>query len=638
MANVVEIVLKGTDQFSGMLNRAGRSLGDFKAVALSFAAASAAAMVAAGSAAAAFTKQAINTADETGKMAQKAGLAVETFSALQHAAALSDVSNESLIKGLKGLSLELVKGGRGSADLSAELLAIADDFANAADGAAKTAIAVQHFGKAGQDMIPLLNQGSDAIRAQMEEAKKFGLVISSGFAANAEEFNDNLTRMSSVLKGLWLQVAEKVLPTFNALLEMFLDFTSNTEAMKGTVEVISLAFDGLGEVIMAVAQAWMTAVGMFNGESYAEIGAKLLALEERFESAREKFSNLTKPTGKGGGENLLPFATEAEIDKSIELIEKMRAGQATAGWQMIAALGDQARAREEVLGQGIADMEQFNAAVEISDQIHQQALLDGIRQGAFAKADIERAYNEGRVADFIATHNSLQAVNAGTLQGQQDMMRAFSELWTTSLLNVQGALLSFSAQVATTFSQGFGNAVASVITGAQTASQAIKALGTQMLSMLISFITRLAINTALSLAFGAAITAAGAASAALTASAWATPAALVSLATFGANAIPASAGILSTVALSKGLALAGVAHGGLEDVPREGTYLLSAGERVVQPEQNALLTRFLANQDSGGGGGRMMQVSFTLDGALLARAIGEMSRDGRLSLDGRSIT
>lgn len=74
------------------------------------------------------------------------------------------------------------------------------------------------------------------------------------------------------------------------------------------------------------------------------------------------------------------------------------------------------------------------------------------------------------------------------------------------------------------------------------------------------------------------------------AAAWAPAAALVSLATLGANAIPASAALASTTALSAGLSagsgLLGVAHDGLDYVPKTGTYLLEKGERVVKKENN----------------------------------------------------
>lgn len=44
----------------------------------------------------------------------------------------------------------------------------------------------------------------------------------------------------------------------------------------------------------------------------------------------------------------------------------------------------------------------------------------------------------------------------------------------------------------------------------------------------------------------------------------------------------------------------GIAHGGLDYVPKEQTYLLDRGERVLSPKQNKDLTAFLENQDSGG--------------------------------------
>ena len=48
-----------------------------------------------------------------------------------------------------------------------------------------------------------------------------------------------------------------------------------------------------------------------------------------------------------------------------------------------------------------------------------------------------------------------------------------------------------------------------------------------------------------------------------------------------------------------GMAIGGAAHGGLERVPREQTYLLERGERVIQPEQNRDLTAFLAKRQEG---------------------------------------
>jgi len=46
----------------------------------------------------------------------------------------------------------------------------------------------------------------------------------------------------------------------------------------------------------------------------------------------------------------------------------------------------------------------------------------------------------------------------------------------------------------------------------------------------------------------------------------------------------------------------------LEDVPETGTYILHKGERIVQPEQNVALTKFLEAQTEGGGSVRPVTI------------------------------
>lgn len=56
---------------------------------------------------------------------------------------------------------------------------------------------------------------------------------------------------------------------------------------------------------------------------------------------------------------------------------------------------------------------------------------------------------------------------------------------------------------------------------------------------------------------------------------------------------PMVAGVAST-------ALMGMAHGGYENIPREGTWLLDGGERVLAPNQNRDLTQYLRNANDAG--------------------------------------
>ncbi|AAN67198.1 MULTISPECIES: phage tail tape measure protein [Pseudomonas] len=62
-----------------------------------------------------------------------------------------------------------------------------------------------------------------------------------------------------------------------------------------------------------------------------------------------------------------------------------------------------------------------------------------------------------------------------------------------------------------------------------------------------------------------------------------------------AIAAAAAAGVLMT---GVGSALSGQAHGGMENIPREGTWLLDGGERVLSPAQNRDLTGYLQRANS----------------------------------------
>ncbi|MGK6755725.1 hypothetical protein ACKUV4_018325 [Acinetobacter baumannii] len=44
----------------------------------------------------------------------------------------------------------------------------------------------------------------------------------------------------------------------------------------------------------------------------------------------------------------------------------------------------------------------------------------------------------------------------------------------------------------------------------------------------------------------------------------------------------------------------GMAHNGIDNIPREGTWLLDGGERVLNPQQNKDLTNYLNNRQNAG--------------------------------------
>ncbi|MGO0686836.1 phage tail tape measure protein [Pseudomonas fulva] len=94
---------------------------------------------------------------------------------------------------------------------------------------------------------------------------------------------------------------------------------------------------------------------------------------------------------------------------------------------------------------------------------------------------------------------------------------------------------------------------------------------------------------------------------------------------------PMVAGVAST-------SLMGMAHNGLDNIPREGTWLLDGGERVLNPNQNRDLTQYLRNANdagagSGGGGGVTINAPVTVQAQPgmsddAARRQGEMMAEG----------
>lgn len=87
-----------------------------------------------------------------------------------------------------------------------------------------------------------------------------------------------------------------------------------------------------------------------------------------------------------------------------------------------------------------------------------------------------------------------------------------------------------------------------------------------------------------------------------------------------ASTIAQGASIVNTI---RGTQIEGQAHSGLDSVPQShdnSTFLLKAGERVVQPEANRDLTNYLATQNGSGSGGEI-----TINSPLIVQGGGSIS-------------
>jgi hypothetical protein len=212
-------------------------------------------------------RAALNFADDIGKMAQKVGMTTEALSKLTYAAKLSDVSMQELQIGVQQLSKNMEAGSEGLAALgisatdasgnlrsTAEVFAdVAEAFANMEDGAGKTAIAMNIFGRSGAQLIPMLNSGRRGLNEMGDEAKRLGVVVSGDAAEAAEDFNDNLTRLQTAVNGLSQALANRLAKPLNDVLEALLEYVAKGDLIQQAIDGIASEFADLSRIITASA-------------------------------------------------------------------------------------------------------------------------------------------------------------------------------------------------------------------------------------------------------------------------------------------------------------------------------------------------------------------------------------------------
>ncbi|UUQ71188.1 tape measure protein [Enterobacter hormaechei subsp. xiangfangensis] len=234
------------------------------------------------------------------------------------------------------------------------------------------------------------------------------------------------------------------------------------------------------------------------------------------------------------------------------------------------------------------------------------------------QAILQQSYQKGKINydQFVAAKAATDAQYLALKTAQENQ---FNEQMTAAqwqLLSQQGLGYEMLTSAVDAFSGNASNALTGLITGTMSAQDAMRSLGNTMLNSVVNALVQVGVealkNFIIGQTLGAAATAAGASQAAILATAWAPAAAMASLASFGANSVPAMTGIASTVGLAQGLALTGMRYnggpvnaGGLYQVGERGKpeiYQASTGKQYMIPGDNG---KVISNKDmtSGGGGG-----------------------------------
>ena len=317
----------------------------------------------------------------------------------------------------------------------------------------------------------------------------------------------------------------------------------------------------------------------------------------------------------------LKLANEEEA-KSATYLANLKAANATtkSGFDSElagAGMGDKARER---LQQDLAIQQDFNA---------QMADL----QKQFNAGDISASLYEtetGMLKDALSERLELQQEYYASIDiAQSNWMDGVSDAWQNYVDEAQdftSQAADVTASILDSATDGLGNFLADVASGAEDAGDALGDLVANFAKSTLNALTDMAaqwlIYQGVQLLVGKATQASAVPTLVANAQATAFQASLAAFAStaaipiVGPAAAPAAAAAAAAatapmVAGVASAALAGMAHDGIDAVPETGTWLLQKGERVTTAETSAKLDRTLdrMNTPSTGGGGASISIS-----------------------------
>lgn len=388
-----------------------------------------------------YGRAAINTADEMGKMAQRAGTTAESMSVLSNESRTADVSTEQLQGGLVRLvnSMRELREGQGESvegfrrigitardieglDTAQVFALIASRLRGITNETERSEIALQIFGRRmGAQLVPLLNQlGEKGFAAALAEAQKFGVFISTDLAKQSELFNDNLTRIQQRQRGLAIALAGDLLHSLNEVTAAILEAANESDLLT----TIWVALGGFGALLfrqteMQKARDELTGLetalkntrnSIANQEGFTplfefekgiqqrvlrDLKKTLAEQEQAVKASKERLDNLTKTQPKPGAGGTDTGDLDGATKKALDVRQKIAEIAKKIDLDELKTVGEIARQRQDASGRIIAA---------------ERAVLD-------AKA----------------------AVNAETVEGQKRIDAAERELVAARLANINAA-------------------------------------------------------------------------------------------------------------------------------------------------------------------------------------------------------
>ena len=224
-----------------------------------------------------FAEKAASTADNVDKMSQKIGISRQAYQELDFICSQSGASVDNLKAGMKTLTNQMQSASEGSDKAVAAFDALGLSWVdstgklkdqetmmweamtalqNCENQTQKSALAVDLFGKAGTDLMPLLNGASGSIEEMKKQAHDLGLVLDDDAIDSGVRLTDTIDQVkrsfSSIVAKLGVEVmpivqkvADKIVEKMPEIHQKFEDLKAKFDELKPKIKEV---FDKLSDV------------------------------------------------------------------------------------------------------------------------------------------------------------------------------------------------------------------------------------------------------------------------------------------------------------------------------------------------------------------------------------------------------
>jgi hypothetical protein len=336
-----------------------------------------------------------------GSSAEESSRMVETFQAL-------NVSEETATQGmfklskaietapkkLADLGIEVQRDAKGNVDLSATLLNVADAYNHTGDQAKKNLILFDAFGKSGKDMIPILEQGSVALKNLEASAH---MIFTQADLDRLRDLKIKNAEIKQSWDAMWQSIGQNLIPAQDALATAYLR-----------------SEDAQRKVSQAEYESTLTGQNLLNAQ-------RKIVLESNasYDAAQKVKASLDLQTQATKDAAAADEALWAAADKVITQIE----AQASAGFALkqaqVAVSESQARINQA--------QEAYDAAVKKSGASSDEAVLAAGSLTTAVDAQLQSYERVGSAArklqhdQDLAAGSSIDAAHAAALEAKAEL-------------------------------------------------------------------------------------------------------------------------------------------------------------------------------------------------------------------------